>query len=515
MNYLVGELQKIKFGRSLFGYNSDKVKIALRWIIDDYKELEAENRELKKQLKAISDSIEQYRLVEISLRNALVVAHQAADEIRRDAQEKAESIIKETESTCLQLENESIERVMTSNIQYESIRKEVRVFKENIENLFLSQVENFRKSAEEILNAEISEMPQRWKHDDRNGVLGVSDGSKTDEYRDPGFDSDSRVEGPRVHAHTAEAEGGEQRAQIHTAEAEGGEQRAQIHTARAEGGEQGFQAHTARDEGSDLRFQRAGDDTDGSALRYQFSTDDSDNSGLRFQYSTKTDGKHPQVGGEAAAVELLRRDGDNSDGGGLRYQFSTDDSDDNGLRFQYSTELNGQQRKIGGEAAAVELLRRDDDNPHGGGLRNEFSTDDSDDNGLRFQYSTESNGQQRQIGENTTAPEYLNQHDDHYEVGGLRFQCTTEPDGQQRQVGKNEREYAASTELKRSDSEFAALIELQRLTGLVTTEDMVSAELRRQADENTMEEEQGRRSSEEAVAAEQQRQFGENVTEAE
>jgi cell division initiation protein len=153
MNFTVNNLRKLEFKKSFRGYKEDSVNLVLDQIIDDYQRMELENRELKERVDIFKENLDQYKLVEASLKNALVVAQQTAEEIKLNAHEKADMILSDAESTARQMVNEANERVLTINIQFENMKKEVSVFKAKVESLFLSQLELLRESVKECLSA--------------------------------------------------------------------------------------------------------------------------------------------------------------------------------------------------------------------------------------------------------------------------------------------------------------------------------------------------------------------------
>jgi len=154
MIYSVNDLQNLGFKLGFRGYNTKSVDDVIDNVIEDYQKIDEEIRILKGQLEAVNDSLEQYRLVEISLRNALVVAQQTAEEIKQNAQAKAEEIIKEAEKAARDIENDANERMLRINVQFENTKKEVSDFKTQIENSFSVMLNSLSKSVEESLRGD-------------------------------------------------------------------------------------------------------------------------------------------------------------------------------------------------------------------------------------------------------------------------------------------------------------------------------------------------------------------------
>ena len=157
MNYAAEDIHNLKFERALWGYKISSVDLALDKVIDDYKKMDAEILELKDKIIAINDNLEQYKLVEVSLKNALVVAQQTAEEIEKSANNKASSIIQEADQIGRQIVNEANEKILTLSLRYENMKRDVSEFKVQIENQFLAQLDLLNKSIEESLSGNLTQ----------------------------------------------------------------------------------------------------------------------------------------------------------------------------------------------------------------------------------------------------------------------------------------------------------------------------------------------------------------------
>ena len=103
----------------------------------DYEQLYRENLDLKERLEETEKKLHQYQLIEDSLRNAMVLAEETAEEAKANAMQKAEQIVKEAE-----LNAEAIKMKAKEDIQAE------------IRNLALlkNQVEYFKCQFKSFLN---------------------------------------------------------------------------------------------------------------------------------------------------------------------------------------------------------------------------------------------------------------------------------------------------------------------------------------------------------------------------
>ena len=92
------DIQKQEFGVKMRGYNADEVDDFLDLVGADYEKLYRENKELKDKMIVLNKSIEEYKNIETSLRNALLYAQNTAEDMKKSANEKAQNIIQEAEN---------------------------------------------------------------------------------------------------------------------------------------------------------------------------------------------------------------------------------------------------------------------------------------------------------------------------------------------------------------------------------------------------------------------------------
>lgn len=123
----------------------------------------------------LTDAVKQYKSMESTLKNALSVAKGAGDEIRSNAHEQAQVIIKNAETKAGEIINEAAKEVAGINYRYEEMKRSVEVFKAKVVSLLNSQLETIkqysdinidtdkviRSSAEavEVIKSDINDIP--------------------------------------------------------------------------------------------------------------------------------------------------------------------------------------------------------------------------------------------------------------------------------------------------------------------------------------------------------------------
>ena len=141
MNYTPNDLDNIKFKKNLRGYNEDQVNDVLDSVIKDYELYIKENVELKDRISVLNEGIQHYKNIEESLQNTLLVAQQTGEEIKKNAYDKADNIIKEAELRAQKTINDANQEVIKIRFEYEEMKKRLHLFKTKSETLLLSQLE--------------------------------------------------------------------------------------------------------------------------------------------------------------------------------------------------------------------------------------------------------------------------------------------------------------------------------------------------------------------------------------
>jgi len=149
MNYTPNDLQNITFKKTFMGYSEDIVNDVLDKIIEDYSAYIRENIELKDKMALLNEGLQHYKTIEESLQNTLLVAQQTGEDIKKNAYEKAENVIKEAEIRSQKIINDANQEVIKIKFEYEDMRKRLHIFKSKSETLLLSQLEIIKQMFEE------------------------------------------------------------------------------------------------------------------------------------------------------------------------------------------------------------------------------------------------------------------------------------------------------------------------------------------------------------------------------
>jgi len=91
------DIQNKTFEVKFRGYSSDEVDNFMDILISDYETLYQENIALKDKVELLSNAVEQYKQMEETLQNSIILAQTTGEEIKRTANERAENTLKAAE----------------------------------------------------------------------------------------------------------------------------------------------------------------------------------------------------------------------------------------------------------------------------------------------------------------------------------------------------------------------------------------------------------------------------------
>ena len=144
------DIENKKFSKQMVnGYNVDEVDEFLDEITTDYERLYKENKSLKENTEELHNDVGQYKNIETTLQNTLVIAQKTADEIQAVAKQQAEQIIKDAEYQAKTKVDELNTQIMIKEKELEELKKQFNVYKAKMESLLISQLELIKDMGEE------------------------------------------------------------------------------------------------------------------------------------------------------------------------------------------------------------------------------------------------------------------------------------------------------------------------------------------------------------------------------
>ncbi len=91
------DIQRQTFGRRFRGFDRDEVRTFLATLSEEVAVLQREKDELERQLRQVEQIVTEHREREAILKNTLLTAQKAAEDIRESARREGETIVKQAE----------------------------------------------------------------------------------------------------------------------------------------------------------------------------------------------------------------------------------------------------------------------------------------------------------------------------------------------------------------------------------------------------------------------------------
>lgn len=135
------DIQNKSFKKEFRGYGSNEVDEFLNLIIDGYEKLYRENIESRDKITSMQETINNYKALEETLKNTLVVAQSTGEQVQASARLKAENIIDEAQLNSKKITNDAHDEVKKISHKYDEIKRSIDVYIARMTALLNSQLD--------------------------------------------------------------------------------------------------------------------------------------------------------------------------------------------------------------------------------------------------------------------------------------------------------------------------------------------------------------------------------------
>lgn len=135
------DIHNKEFGRRLRGYDEDDVNEFLDQIIKDYELYIRENKELQSQVATLQERLDHFANIEETLSKTIIVAQEAADEVRNNSKKEAQLIVKEAEKNADRIINEALSKSRKIALEIEELKKQASIYRTRFKTLVEAQLE--------------------------------------------------------------------------------------------------------------------------------------------------------------------------------------------------------------------------------------------------------------------------------------------------------------------------------------------------------------------------------------
>jgi cell division initiation protein len=139
------DIHNKEFGRSFRGYDEDEVNEFLDQVIKDYEAIIRENKDLQSQIASMQERLNHFSNIEETLSKTIIVAQEAADEVKQNSKKEAQLILKEAEKNADRIINESLSKSRKIAIEIEELKKQASVYRTRFRTLVEAQLELLSK----------------------------------------------------------------------------------------------------------------------------------------------------------------------------------------------------------------------------------------------------------------------------------------------------------------------------------------------------------------------------------
>jgi cell division initiation protein len=135
------DIHNKEFNRGFRGYDEDEVNEFLDQVIKDYEQVIREKKELENKVHELTEKIGHFTSIEETLNKSILIAQEAGEEVKRNAQKEAKLIIKEAEKNADRIINEALSKSRKIAIDIEELKKQSKVFRTRFKMLIEAQLE--------------------------------------------------------------------------------------------------------------------------------------------------------------------------------------------------------------------------------------------------------------------------------------------------------------------------------------------------------------------------------------
>ncbi len=144
------DIENKKFQKQMMnGYNVDEVDDFLDEITIDYEKMYKENTELRAEIERSRTDIDKYKNIEQTLQNTLVMAQKTADDIKSNAQEEADNILRNARAKMQDSVDELTKELEIRKREYAETKKQFDIYRAKMEALLISQLELLKDMKED------------------------------------------------------------------------------------------------------------------------------------------------------------------------------------------------------------------------------------------------------------------------------------------------------------------------------------------------------------------------------
>lgn len=151
------DIRNKEFRKGVRGYQTEEVEKFLDTVSKEFEVLYSENFELREMVQRFEQELKQYKQLEGTLQQTMILAQQTAEEVKKSARQEAELMIKTAEQEKAQRFFEAQKKITEVNEEIEDLLKRRELIRTQLKSFLHAQLdiaESFNKGSE--LSVEVS-----------------------------------------------------------------------------------------------------------------------------------------------------------------------------------------------------------------------------------------------------------------------------------------------------------------------------------------------------------------------
>ena len=129
-----------KFSYETNGYIRSEVNKFVEEVITQIEGIISKYKAQKKEIESLRQELQRYRNMEVSLKDAIIRAEEAGDNIKRMAREESNMIVIDAKHNANRIVNEALLKAEKIEVKAENIENNMRIFKRKLKLIMEQQM---------------------------------------------------------------------------------------------------------------------------------------------------------------------------------------------------------------------------------------------------------------------------------------------------------------------------------------------------------------------------------------
>ena len=139
------DIQTKTFKKAINGYDKNDVDSYLELILADYEKLYTSSIESTDKINTLSKLVDSYKAMEDNMKNSIMVAQQAAEDLTKNAREKAEITVSEANLKAQAIIAEAEGKIKDLSGELAQLRTAMELYKSQAVGMLNAQIEVVNK----------------------------------------------------------------------------------------------------------------------------------------------------------------------------------------------------------------------------------------------------------------------------------------------------------------------------------------------------------------------------------